>query len=228
MSRASDGAYQQIRQKILSGELGPDRQLTERELADFCGVSRTPVRDALRRLETELLVQRSDTQRWHIRKWNVDHVEEIFTLRCLLESHAAKRAASRITDNEIAELEQINAAILDSIDNGTEPDVQTFLACNSDFHRVILEASRSERLIAMRSVLFEPSSSALTSRKYTPAHLRRSHADHDELIFAFRLRDADWARLVMDNHIHHAFMMAVRHAGTHAPDTIEGPAASDV
>ena len=207
-------AYQEIRRKITLGDLAPDTQLTERELAELCGVSRTPIRDALRRLEAEMLVQRSDTQRWFIRKWDVDHVEEIFSLRCMLESHAAMRATTRATTAEIDELDRLNDVILRAIGHDGSPDVPTFLAANSDFHRVILEAARSERLATMRRVVFEPSSSALTTRDYDRRHLQRSHADHDELIFAFRRRDPDWARLVMENHIHHAFMMALRHDAT--------------
>ena len=58
MSRASDRAYNHIRNMILSGELQPGVQIREEELAELCGVSRTPVRDALRRLEAELFVRR--------------------------------------------------------------------------------------------------------------------------------------------------------------------------
>ncbi len=209
MSRASEIAYQEIRKKVLSGELRRDQKLTERELAELCGVSRTPVRDALRRLEAEMLVQRTDTQRWFIREWNVDQIEEIFTLRCLLESHAAMRAASRMTDAEFAQLEQLNGTIFDIIRDESQVDVANFLAANNEFHQLILEAARSERLTAMRRVLFEPSSSNLTSRTYNRSQIRRSHADHEELIFAFRRRDPHWARLIMNNHIHHALMMSL-------------------
>ena len=222
MSRASDIAYREIRRRVLTGELGPNRQLTERELAELCGVSRTPVRDALRRLESEMLVERNDTQRWFIRRWGGDPVEEIYALRSLVESHAALRAATRLTDAELSELEHLNQIILDAIDGGAEPDVEVFLSTNSEFHQVILEAADSERLVRMRGVLFEPSSSNLTSRRYDRSHLRRSHADHEELIFAFRRRDSDWARLAMDNHIRHALMMALRHDHA-APELIEQP-----
>ncbi|MDP4927437.1 MAG: GntR family transcriptional regulator, partial [Sphingorhabdus sp.] len=58
MSRASDRAYNHIRSMILSGELQPGSQIREEALAELCGVSRTPVRDSLRRLETEMFVRR--------------------------------------------------------------------------------------------------------------------------------------------------------------------------
>ena len=146
----------------------PDAQLTERELAELCGVSRTPIRDALRRLEAEMLVQRSDTQRWFIRKWDVDHVEEVFSLRCMLESHAAMRATTRATTAEIDELERLNDTILRAIGDEGSPDIPAFLAANGDFHRVILEAARSDRLATMRRVVFEPSSSGPDDARLQP------------------------------------------------------------
>ena len=219
MSRASETAYLEIRRKVLSGELGRNRQLTERELADLCGVSRTPVREALRKLEAEMLVERSETQRWFIREWDADPIEELFTLRAMIESHAARRAASRITPAELAELERINDVILKAIDGADAPDIAAFLTANQEFHRVILAAARSDRLATMRRVLYEQSSSNLASRRYDRALLRRSHADHEEMLFAFRRHDSDWARLAMDNHIHHALMMALRHGGSDAVQT---------
>ena len=223
MSRASETAYREIRRKVLSGELGPNQQLTERELADLCGVSRTPVRDALRRLEAESLIKRNATQRWFIKSWDANAVEEIFSLRSMIESHAAMRAASRITEDEILELERLNRTILSLLDDGAGGEPQTFVAANDDFHRVILEAARSERLATMRKVLFEPASSTLTSRRYDRQHIQRSHADLEELIFAFRRHDPDWARLAMDNHIHHALMMALRRHQSAAIETADAP-----
>ena len=63
MSRASDRAYEQIRNMILSGLLEPGAQIGEEHLAEICGVSRTPVRDALRRLEADLFIKKSESQR---------------------------------------------------------------------------------------------------------------------------------------------------------------------
>ena len=78
MSRASDRAYETIRTRILSGDLPPGAQLVEEALAELCGVSRTPVRDALRRLEAELLVERSDTQRSFVSDWSLHDVADAF------------------------------------------------------------------------------------------------------------------------------------------------------
>lgn len=201
MSRASDQAYKIIKDQILSGSLPPRSQLKEEELAELCGVSRTPVRDALRRLEAEMLVRRSDTQRTFVPDWSSEEVEDIFTLRALIESHAAVRSATRITNEEIDQLKAFNARLREVIADPRGFDHDSFVHYNREFHNAILEASRSERLIRMRSLLVEQVIQHRTARSYDPAGLIRSHADHEELVLAFEARDPDWARSLMNSHI---------------------------
>jgi DNA-binding GntR family transcriptional regulator len=210
MSRSSDAAYALIKAKILSGELAANTQLTERELAEICGTSRTPIRDALRRLEAETLIRRTGTARCFIQDWNADKVEEIYSLRALVESHAALRAASRITDQQIDELRHWNQAIGRASAAPGEPDPAIFAAANRAFHGVVLAAAGSERLMAMRGLLFEPAIAPLQERRIDRARLGRSLSDHEELIDALSRRDAEGARALMEAHIRHAFYMDAR------------------
>ena len=108
MSRASEQAYAKIRAYLLSGAVKAGEQLTEDQLAQITGVSRTPVREAVRRLEDELLLVRSDTKRLFVADWSRDDIEEMFTLRQMLECHAAERAARRLTRGQVAALELVN------------------------------------------------------------------------------------------------------------------------
>ena len=85
MSRASDRAYDQIRAMILTGALLPGAAMREEQLAEVCGVSRTPVRDAMRRLEAETFIRRSQSQRAFVADWSLDDVEETFQIRAMLE-----------------------------------------------------------------------------------------------------------------------------------------------
>lgn len=209
MSRASEIAYQEIRWRILSGALPPRTQLKEEELAELCGVSRTPVRDALRRLEAEMLVRRSDTQRSFVPDWSSDEVEEIFTLRALIESHAAARAAERITDEQLDRLRRANDAISTAIHAPGRLDAESFISNNRDFHNVVFEAAASERLAKMRGLLVEQVIQHRTANRYDPVGLLRSHADHDEMIMAFAAHDADWARSIMTSHIRRAYRVTV-------------------
>ena len=204
MSRASDRAYSHIRNMILSGELQPGLQIREEALAELCGVSRTPVRDALRRLEAELFIRRNESQRSFVADWSLDDLEEAFQLRAMLEAYAAKRAAMRISWDQMARLRSHNNAIKQAIGAG-KPDISRFLDHNRHFHTIILEASGSERLSGMLAQVTEQPVVLRTARQYDLENLRRSHHEHEELVMAFDNRDGEWAGAVMTAHIRRAF-----------------------
>ena len=214
MSKASDTAYHFIRGEILSGALGPGAPLREEALAAAAGVSRTPVREALRRLEAERFIRRSDSARSFVATLSADDIAEGFALRTLLEGHAAERAATRIAPAELDALAAHNAAIGATLAAGAS-DVAGFIEYNRAFHAGVIAAAGSERLAAMLATVVEQPIVLRTARQYDRAAIARSHAEHDELIAAFRRGDADWARAVMTAHLRRAFHSyddAFRHA----------------
>ena len=204
MSKASDTAYNAIREMIVSGELAPGDALAEEALAQACGVSRTPVRDAMRRLEGELLIRRSGTQRSFVADWSLDDIEDAFELRAMLEGVAAKRAAACMNDEAIAQLKAFNLRIQKAVD-GANPDVEAFLENNRNFHNLILSVADSARLEKLLQTLIEQPIIWRTAHHYSTAELRRSHQEHDELIVAFQRSDAEWAETIMIGHIRRAF-----------------------
>ncbi len=210
MTTASDKAYAEIRGLILSGDASPGTPLREEALADIVGVSRTPVREALKRLESELYAVRTPGGRLVVAAWDGDDVAEIFALRAMLESHAAARAARRLSPAAIAELRACNADLQAAI-AGHEPDIARFLAANRAFHDLIISGSASGRLATMLAGLVEQPIVRRTATRYDRSDLQRSATEHDQLIQAFTARDSDWARAVMAAHIHralHAFRTA--------------------
>lgn len=213
MSRASDRAYTTIRAMILAGELPAGAQIREEALAERCGVSRTPVRDALRRLEAELLVKRSDTQRSFVADWSLDDVADAFELRAKLEGHAARLAAERMDDERLAALKACNERLSSSVFRDV-PDVSGFLEANREFHAIVLDAAGSRRLASLLGILIEQPVVWRTAHHYTPDALRSSHAEHEQLLAAFERRDGGWAEAVMAAHIRRAFhAYADAHAG---------------
>lgn len=220
MSRASEQAYAKIRAHVLSGAVRPNEQLTEDQLAQITGVSRTPVREAVRRLEDELLLVRSDTKRLFVADWSRDDIEEMFTLRQMLECHAAERAAQRLTREQIAALEAINHKLKAAIEQA-QPDVARFLDANRAFHDVIIDAALSPRLAQLLAKLVEAPVVVRTARTYSREDLRQSARDHDELVAAFAAHDPDWARAVMASHLRRAFHTFARAVG---PSGIDGVA----
>ena len=212
MSGATNRAYEVIRSMILSGELPAGSQLVEEALADRCGVSRTPVRDALRRLESDLLVTRTDTKRSYVADWSLDDVKDAFDLRAMLEAEAARRAAERMTDSCLQRLKEANCKISRAIQQPA-PDVVAFLEANRDFHAAIIENAGSRRLAAMLGALVEQPVVWRTAHHYSPDSLTRSHDEHEQLIAAFGRRDGAWAHATMQGHIlraYHAYADAHR------------------
>lgn len=204
MSRASDRAYRKIRNFILSGEVRPGMQLTEERLAEISGVSRTPVRDAVQRLENEMLLVRSASKRLSVADWSDDEIDEMFTLRAMLESHAAERAAQRMDDESLSRLRAINSLLTKAV-NQPEADIATFIEANRQFHDLILERAQSPRLSKLLPALVEQPVVRRTAHQYSQDDLVQSGTDHDELIAAFAARDQKWARAVMTSHIRRAF-----------------------
>lgn len=204
MTTAADRAYAEIRDLIVSGTLEPGAPLREEHLAERCAMSRTPIRDALRRLEADHLVVRTPSQRTFVASWSNDDIEEAFLLRGMLEGYAASRAAQHIDAETLAAMHAANRAITAAV-TADPPDVGTFLAQNRVFHDLLLEAARSPRLTATLASLIEQPVIHRTAFRYARSELERSAAEHKELLAALEARDPGWAGAVMAAHIRRAF-----------------------
>lgn len=204
MTKASDRAYDTIRAMILSGELAAGDPVREEALAERCGVSRTPIRDALRRLEADLLIRRTGTQRCFVSDWSLDDVGDAFELRAMLEGYAARRAAENMDEATLTQLRSCNAAISAAISQA-KPDVTTFLDRNREFHALVLETAGSRRLTNLLTALIEQPVVWRTAHHYSEEAFRQSNREHGDLISAFERRDGAWAETVMAGHIRRAF-----------------------
>ena len=225
MSTASARAYELIRSLILEGRFAPGERLKEEELTDLCGVSRTPVREGLRRLAIEGLVVVTPHQGAQVAAIGDGELAEIYALRAMIEGHAAGRAALLIKDEDIAKLKvlasEMEAAVraANSQAEGAGELNARFTPANSEFHRIILDAAMSPRLAAMAALVVEIPLILRTLARYSDAELLRSLQHHRELIAAFEARDEDWARSVMRSHVLAASHAVVRPgAGQVQPD----------
>jgi DNA-binding GntR family transcriptional regulator len=199
--RAVDKAYQTVREGILVGRYAAAARITEHEIALAAGVSRTPVREALRRLHAEGLVEFAPNQGAVVTAWTDADSDEIFDLRALLESYGAQRAAQRATPEQIAELRMLaQRQILLSHQRG-ENDVELIGEVNYQFHRKLHDAAGSLRLAKALSSLIEAPRIMKTMSQYTDEDLARSAAHHLEIVQAIEARDGQWAASVMRSHI---------------------------
>ncbi len=200
---ASEKAYQWIKQKILANRWPDGAALKESDLSNEIGVSRTPVRDALRRLTLEGLVETIPNQGSRLKRWDSQDLEEIFGLRVVLESYGARMAATRVTEKELAEL----YALCDSMEGLVAEGVQSAEAkqqltrLNERFHEAIMQAAHSHRLVALTGQVISFPLVYRTFETYDPAEIVRSMAHHRELIDAFTARDPVWAESVMRAHL---------------------------
>jgi DNA-binding GntR family transcriptional regulator len=207
MSRATSQAYAFIREQILTGKLAPGSQIKEEILADLCGVSRTPVRDALKQLELEFLVKRV-SQRTFVCEWSHADAIDLFSLRALLEGYAAARAAERRTAAILDSLRHHHAAIGAALDSktpgATHFDIESFIASNRHFHRTIFDAAGSPRLTETMLKLIAQPTVLRTAFTYSHSDAMQSHYQHADLIDAIAKGDAVWARAVMTAHLQRA------------------------
>lgn len=212
MANAVDRAYEAIRAQILSGEIAPGERLREEELVRQIGVSRTPVREALRRLEADGYTVVQPNRGAMVPLYTKRDVDEIYGLRALLEGHAARRAATRVTAEQVAHLEALSQEFrqledrLESNDPAkTDIDRQLERArINQDFHETILAAADNTRLAQIVRQLAQV---ALSARAFGDDHVKdatRAIASHDDLIRALRSGHPDWAEATMRSHVHNA------------------------
>lgn len=221
MTTASTKAFEKIRGMILEGRFAQGERLRESELTALCGVSRTPVREALRRLAIGGLVVFTPHHGARVADVDLGELEEIYALRAMIEAHAARRAATRITPEALARLKTL-ATEMEGATASRHPErVGRFFAANQEFHRIILDAAMSRRLSAMAALVIETPLTMRTLVRYSTEELDRSMRHHRELIAAFEARNGDWAASVMRSHVHAASHAVMRGQGAQA----EPPAA---
>lgn len=199
--RAADAAYAIIRQGILDSRWPAGAHLREQELAAVTGVSRTPVREALRRLEADGLVTLVPNLGARVNAWGEQDLDEIFGLRVLLESHAAELAASRIGQREIAELERLCEQMEEVISHYPQVDHQALSVYNDRFHSLLLKASGNRRLQHLLKQVVEMPLVLRTFARYSRRDLIRSMAHHREITEALAAGDGSWAAAVMRAHV---------------------------
>lgn len=206
MSKAAEHAYRTLRESILSGEFAPNSRLKEAELVAKIGCSRTPVREALRRLAAEDFILLQRNQGAQVKAWTMDEIDDLYQLRALLEGYAAARAAEHISLIQLDKM-QLSIRKMDAVlscDATSEKKVEDFLVLNQDVHTIVWQASGSRRLESMLGLLIEQALVVRTARKYSIDRIARSHQHHKELLTALKAHDALWAESIMRSHIHAA------------------------
>jgi DNA-binding GntR family transcriptional regulator len=196
-STQSHAAHQQLKQRILSGEFEPDYRLREVDIAQLLGIGRTPVREALKRLQDEGLLTYEAGRGLVVTTLDQQAVTELYAMREVLEGAAAAFAARHATAAEIANMD----AILLEFENGRDP-----VAHNQAFHQAIYSAAHNRHLIRSLKSLTDSTFLLGRSTLATSSRADISHTEHCEMLDAIRSRDEDLARETAQNHIRHALL----------------------
>jgi DNA-binding GntR family transcriptional regulator len=201
MAGAVERAYVEIRERIIAGIYAPAARITEQEISEFAGVSRTPAREALRRLQSEGLVRIAPNHGAVVVQWSDDDIDDIFDLRSLLEPYGAKRAARYVTAAGLTELKLLATKQYEESAARKKGYLQRIGDLNSQFHRCLHRNANSERLNASMGPLVEAPLMLRTFARYSDDDLLRSAMHHLEIVSALEARDGEWAGAVMRAHI---------------------------
>jgi DNA-binding GntR family transcriptional regulator len=200
-ANAADQAYAYVRERVISGDFAAGMRLTEWQVADALGTSRTPVREAMRRLVGDGILRFQPNYGTFVGSFTAKEIGELFDLRALLESEVAGAAARSISDEQIERMKAMQDSIEErGVDLGRK-NIERIAAHNREFHRIIAQASDSPRMVKMLTDAIEAPVVQQTFSRYTAAQLQRSFHHHRELIDAFSARDTAWARDTMSCHV---------------------------
>jgi len=200
-----DRAYAQLRDSVLDGELRPGEPLYEIHLADRLGMSRTPVREALKVLARDGYLEELPSRGYTVPRRSLDDLREFFELREVLEATAAKYAALRATKSELEQLENI------CFRYEREKDDAKWTQMGHEFHSLIVHAARNTRL---HSMLHSLNAQIVVSRRTVARSdaTRRQAAVHDHraIFEAIKARDEVQAQSLAAEHVRRSYETTLR------------------
>ena len=199
--------YEELRKLIMTGQIKPGTRMMEIDLADSMGVSRTPVREAIRQLEKDKLVTIEPRRGAYVSDISPKDMEDMLLVREPLEGLATYLAAKNMTDGEIAELAETKRLYDQAYEKGTTQDL---IEIDTRFHSIITNGSRNEYLI---SVLHELQDQVLRFRYIYFKSIKRAAEvidDHARILDSLKNRDGEAARRYSADHINKLRMSIVK------------------
>ncbi|KAF0221375.1 MAG: GntR family transcriptional [Geobacteraceae bacterium] len=175
-----------IRDAIMSGALKPGEKVSEPELAERFGISRTPIREAFRQLESEGYLTVIPRKGAVVVSFSQKDVEEFYAIKSILEGYAARRACDNLTSKEIEKLQAVNEKLRLLSHNG---DVKNFFKVHNDFHELFIKAADNEKLHELITHLVRKFQRLRLASLSLPGRMLVSVEEHEKIIEAFRKRD---------------------------------------
>lgn len=193
--------FETLREAIISGKLKAGERLMEVQLAEEMGVSRTPVREAIRKLELEGFVVMVPRKGAYVAGISTKDITEVFEIRAALESLAASLAAERITEEELEELERLLVQVAEC---AQKDDLEKLIEIDTQFHDCLYKASRNDRLVQIISNLREQIQRFRTTSLASPGRMKQTLKEHKKIVEAISQRDMKLAHDLAIEHIENA------------------------
>ena len=190
--------FEKLKQAIIRGDLAPGDRIVEIQVAEALDISRTPVREAIHKLEREGLLKKLPKGGFTVMSLSREDIEETFGIRCVLESYAARLAALKHREDELKPLEEKIREFKTCLKKGHIDDLP---GINTEFHNLLYALSRSPKLIKMindlRDQIFRFRKILLKLNHMPEA----SNQDHRKMLIAIRGRDVDKVEELVREHI---------------------------
>jgi len=193
-SHAAGKILENIRDAIISGTMPPGSRVSEPDLAERHGISRTPIREAFRQLESEGYLTVIPRKGALVSAFSPKDVEEFYAIKSILEGYAARRACKNLSDREIDRMQTINERLREMANQG---DVKHFFKVHNDFHDLFIKASDNEKLRDMINNLVTRFQRLRLMSLSVPGRMAVSVQEHTKIIEAFRRRDCETAEALV-------------------------------
>jgi len=196
-----DIVFDTLREAIISGTLAPGERLMEIQLAEDMGVSRTPVREAIRKLELEGFVVMIPRKGTYVAGFSMKQMSEVFEVRAALEELAVELSAERISDEELQQLENLLIRISNEIDGN---DIETIVKLDEEFHDLLYKTARNSRLSSIINHITEQMHRYRTESLSYPGRLKSMVEEHRNIVESIARRDGETAKKAAREHMDRA------------------------
>ena len=187
-----------LRHMIVEGELAPGEKLAEKELCGRFGVSRTPLREAMRVLATEGLVQLTPNRGCTVSKLTLADLDEAFPIMGALEALSGELACQHITDAELTRVRELHERMVAKYRSGALRD---YFKLNEQIHQIILDAARNPTLAQMQLSLSGRVRRARYMANMSPARWAAAVAEHEKILDALSARDGKRLAVILKQHL---------------------------
>src|SRR5512136_799218 len=196
-----------IRDAILRGALKPGEKVAEPELAERFGISRTPIREAFRQLESEGYLTVFPRKGAVVVSFSQRDIEEFYAIKSILEGYAARRACEKLTPREMDKLQTINDRLALLAEEG---DVKQFFKVHNSFHDLFVKAADNGKLTELITGLVGRFQRLRIASLSIPGRMEFSVKEHQKIIDAFKNKDADLAESLVRGNAEYGGKVLVR------------------